>query len=159
LKKDVSNRFKEIIESLEEKFNALLESTPVKYDHLPKNMPKRGIYLLTDGKEHLYVGRSNNIRRRLTNHVRATSKQNQATFAFRIARKITGKEKASYTSKNSRVDLENDPLFNKEFAEAKLKIKNMDIQYIEVNDPLHQALLEIYIAYELQTPYNDFENH
>lgn len=155
----MSDRFKEIIETLEEKFHELLESTPVKYENLPKNMPKRGIYLLTDVKEHLYVGRSNNIRQRLTNHVRASSKHNQATFAFRISRKVTGKEKASYTLKDSRVDLENDPLFNKEFAKAKLKIKNMDIRYIEVNDPIHQALLEVYIATELQTPYNDFENH
>jgi hypothetical protein len=35
----------------------------------------------------------------------------------------------------------------------------MDIRFVEENDPLRQALLEIYAAVALCTPYNDFETH
>ncbi len=35
----------------------------------------------------------------------------------------------------------------------------MDIRYVEETDPIKQALLEIYTATALRTPYNDFENH
>jgi hypothetical protein len=35
----------------------------------------------------------------------------------------------------------------------------MDIRFIEESDPVRQALLEIYVASALQTPFNDFDNH
>ena len=35
----------------------------------------------------------------------------------------------------------------------------MDIRFVEERNPLIQALLEIYAAVELQTPYNDFDTH
>jgi hypothetical protein len=42
---------------------------------------------------------------------------------------------------------------------AKLRIAVMDLRYVEESDPTCQALLEIYAATVLKTPYNDFENH
>jgi hypothetical protein len=35
----------------------------------------------------------------------------------------------------------------------------MDLRFVEESDPTRQALLEIYAATILKTPYNDFENH
>lgn len=35
----------------------------------------------------------------------------------------------------------------------------MQLRYVEEPDPLRQALLEMYIAFVLRTPYNDFNNH
>lgn len=35
----------------------------------------------------------------------------------------------------------------------------MDIRLIEVNDPIQQAIFEIYVSIALQTPYNDFDTH
>jgi hypothetical protein len=32
----------------------------------------------------------------------------------------------------------------------------MDVRYVEETDPQRQALLEIYVAVVLETPYNDF---
>jgi hypothetical protein len=35
----------------------------------------------------------------------------------------------------------------------------MNLRFVEENDPVRQALLEIYVAVTLNTPYNDFDNH
>ena len=35
----------------------------------------------------------------------------------------------------------------------------MKIRFVEETDPVRQALLEIYVATVLETPYNDFDNH
>jgi hypothetical protein len=36
---------------------------------------------------------------------------------------------------------------------------SFDIRFVEEPDLVRQALLEIYVATALSTPYNDFENH
>jgi len=151
--------FKEIVESLEPKYQALLKMTPVKMPNLPKDMPKEGIYLFSEGDKYLYVGRSNNIRRRLQYHTRPSGTHNLATFAFRISREKTKQTKATYSSDGSRVALQNDPLFKKEFVDAKIRVSQMEIRFIEETDSVRQALLEIYVATVLNTPYNDFHNH
>jgi hypothetical protein len=51
------------------------------------------------------------------------------------------------------------PVFGPAFVEAKRRVAGMDIRYVEEPDPVKQALLEIYAATALETPYNDFENH
>jgi hypothetical protein len=35
----------------------------------------------------------------------------------------------------------------------------MDLRFVEESDPTRQALLEIYVAVTLKTPFNDFDNH
>ena len=82
-----------------------------------------------------------------------------ATFAFRIAREKSGLLKASYKAEGSRKALVTHEVFGPAFVEAKAQIGEMDIRYIEVNEPVAQALLEIYVATVLDTPYNDFDNH
>lgn len=127
---------------------------------LPKTMPSSGIYLFSEGNSHLYIGRSNNIRRRIKLHSRPGSAHNQATFAFLMARQKTGNVKATYKKGDgSRVDLIKDPEFFKIFQESKDRIRSMSVRFVEETDPTRQAFLEIYAAVVLQTPYNDFSNH
>jgi hypothetical protein len=52
-----------------------------------------------------------------------------------------------------------DPEFSPAFIRAKARLLDMDLRFIEEPDPVRQALLEIYVAVVLKTPYNDFENH
>ncbi len=144
---------------MEPSFNALLEMSPVRGSSLPRDIPDRGIYLFSEGARHLYVGRSNRIRKRLQNHCRPSSGHNKATFAFRIARERTGILKATYATQGSRAELEKDPVFGPAFVEAKARVGAMDIRYVEESDPMRQAILEMYVALSLETPYNDFDNH
>ena len=132
---------------------------PVTAQNLPKDAPAAGIYLFSEEGKHLYVGRTNTIRNRLQNHCRPSSGHNSATFAFRLAREITGETIATYTEQGSRSELENDPVFGPVFIAQKERVRNMNVRYVSEPDPMRQALLEMYVSVSLQTPHNDFDNH
>jgi hypothetical protein len=155
----LNEHFRAHVEAMEPAFQTLLVQSPVHGSDLPRDIPLRGIYLFSEADRHLYVGRSNRIRQRLQDHCRPSSGHNSATFAFRIARQATGILEATYSSKGSRAELEKDPSFAKAFADAKARVRGMDIRYVEEADPLRQAILEMYVALSLKTPYNDFDNH
>ena len=152
-------RFKSFVESLEGKFQQLITMKPVKYHELPRNLPKKGLYLFSEGDNHLYVGRTNRLRERLRGHCIPSATHFTATFAFRIARDKTGFLKATYKTNGSRADLATHKVFGPAFMEAKERISRMDIRYVEEDDPVSQALLEIYVHTALGTPYNDFDTH
>ncbi len=151
--------FVNYIDKLPELLKRLLKMVPTHAINLPKNIPLKGIYLFSENDNHLYVGRSNNIKRRIQNHCRPSASHHQATFAFRIARVDTNLEKATYKTEGSRKQLEEDPKFKLVFTTAKERVRNMDLRFIEANDPILQALFEIYVAVTLDTPYNNFDNH
>jgi hypothetical protein len=153
-------RFAALIETLAPKLEWLLAMAPLSYGALPRDMPKSGVYLFTEAGHHLYVGRSNSLRGRYGRHCRRGATHRQAAFAFQLAREITGKTAASYRpGGDSRAGLMLDPAFAQAFAAAKERIRKMEYRYVEEADQNRQALLEIYCAVVLQTPYNDFGTH
>ena len=155
----MDQRFRELIGSLEPQFQLLVGMEPVRYGSLPRQMPARGIYLFSEGASHLYIGRTNRLRQRLQNHCSQSGTHYTATFAFRIARQVTGRVKATYRRTGSREALTADPDFGPAFDAAKRRVAAMDIRYVEERDPTRQALLEIYAATVFRTPYNDFDTH
>jgi len=123
-------------------------------------MPASGVYLFTENGRHLYVGRSNMLRKRHARHCLPGATHRQAAFAFQLAREATGRTKASYkVGDDSRVGLMLDATFSAAFTAAKERIRAMDYRYVEETDQNRQALLEIYCAVVLSTPYNDFGTH
>jgi hypothetical protein len=142
----LNEKFRAHIDALEPSFRKLLAMPPLSGPDLPRNIPRRGIYLFSEGDEHLYVGRSNGIRKRLQAHRRPSASHNSAAFAFRIARQATGMVEATYSQEGSRAELEQDPDFAKTFAEAKSRVRGMDIRYVEENEPVRQAILEMYVG-------------
>lgn len=151
--------FRFLTERLDDRFELLLSMHPTTVAGRPRMMPKKGIYLLTEGNRHLYVGRSRNISSRLANHSRPSARENQAAFAFRLARESTGLTSASYQEEGSRKSLMQSSVFVDAFTAAKARIRAMDLRYVEEAHPVRQALLEIYVAVVLGTPYNDFDTH
>ncbi len=152
-------KFTSLLKSVEPKYRKLVKMAPVKYTALPQGLPKRGVYLFSEGSKHLYVGRTKGLRERLRGHCVPSGSQFTATFAFRLAREKTGRKAASYTKVGSRVELLKDAAFASAFDAAKQRIALMDIRFVEEKDPTRQALLEIYTSTVLKTPYNDFDTH
>jgi hypothetical protein len=108
----------------------------------------------------LYVGKSNKVRLRYKQHTNPGSQHNQAVFAFKIAREVTGKVKASYArGAENRKGLVGDPDFSLAFREAKARVGRMEYRFVEERDQTRQALLELYCAIALNCPYNDFNTH
>ena len=155
----MNETFRQGMESLEPSFRRLVEMPPAKPAKPPKSMPKAGVYLLSEGDSHLYVGRSRDIKRRIARHCRPGATHRMAAFAFKLAREATGRMSATYKKQGSRADLMSDPTFKAAFDLAKKRIGEMDLRFVEESDPIRQAVLEIYVAVNLQTPYNDFDTH
>ena len=156
----MNETFRLHVEALRPAYERLLASTPFKFADLAKQViPKRGVYLLTEGERHLYVGRSDGIRNRLQDHCRPGASHLKAAFAFRLTREFCGVTKATYKTVGSRKDLMTEPHFKAAFDAQKARLRAMDIRVVEEADPSRQALLEMYVSIALATPYNDFGNH
>jgi predicted GIY-YIG superfamily endonuclease len=152
-------RFEHYVESLHPSFERLMEMSPVRMSALPKQLPEKCVYLFCEGEQTLYVGRTRHLRQRLRQHSIVGAQHNQAVFAFRLAREITGRLTAAYSAKGSRVALCADTQFGEAFSQAKARVRQMDLRFVEETDPLRQALLEIYVSVVLGTKYNDFDTH
>jgi predicted GIY-YIG superfamily endonuclease len=151
--------FKQYVESLHPSFERLMQMSPVKLSSLPNQLPEKCVYLFSEGDQTLYVGRTRRLRQRLRQHSVAGALHNQAVFAFRLARESTGRTLAAYSVKGSRAALSAEPIFAEAFTQAKARVRAMDLRFVEEENPLRQALLEIYVSIALGTKYNDFDTH
>jgi len=151
------NKFAKAVKDVEKKCSELLKTQHYTLSTLPEKMPSAGIYVFSKNGRVLYVGRTNNLRRRLQYHTR--NNHNQATFAFLLTRHRTKNKKASYQAVGSRSDLLRQPDFKLAFDKARIEIRNMHIQFIAENDANRQALLEICAAMHTEAKYNNFDNH
>jgi len=116
-----------------------------------------GVYIFSEDGHALYVGRTNNMRKRFQYHTR--NNHNQAAFAFLLARAQTGNKKVTYKKEGSRDDLLSQSAFRSVFKSARERIKRMDVQFIEELNPIRQVLLEIFAFLQAKAKYNDFDNH
>ncbi|WP_455918774.1 hypothetical protein [Ensifer canadensis] len=139
---------------------------PIQGDRFPLNgVPRKekiaGVYLMSEGGDHLYVGRSNDIVGRFYAHRRESSGDGVAAFAFRLACMTSGRTNVSYLSghRDTRKMKMADPDFRSHFTNAKARIRAMDFRYVAESDPVNQAILEVYCAVALGTPHNTFDNH
>jgi predicted GIY-YIG superfamily endonuclease len=155
----VDEAFKRFVEMLRPAFERLMLMTPLSMSAIPKRLPEKCIYLLSEGPNHLYVGRTRKLGRRLRQHSIAGAQHNQAVFAFKLAREVTGRLAAAYSVEGSRKMLCAEPEFAEAFKQSKARVRNMDLRFVEEADPTRQALLEIYASVVLRTKYNDFDTH
>ena len=130
--------------------------TPVTVDTAPKDTPKGGVYLFSEGNRNLYVDRTKRmIRDILKDHV---STANDCPFAWRLARAITGKKATSQVN-GSRKKLLEDSIFKAEYDRSKTRIRKMQVRYVGEDYPLKQTLLEIYVAFVSKAEHNYFDTH
>ncbi len=90
----------------------------------------------------------------------AVGTHRQPAFAFMLAREGTGRIAATYRlGEGSRAGLMLGPKFAAAFVAARQRIRGMEYRFVEETDQNRQALLEIYCAVVLETPYNDCGTH
>ncbi|MBY2984864.1 hypothetical protein [Rhizobium leguminosarum] len=153
------HKFAMVVDGLQPSFEKLMAMEPIVGCPPPLTTPASGVYLFSEEDKHLYVGRSNRIRKRYFLHCRAGSQQNQASFAFKLARESTGMHRASYRKEGGRKEMIADEAFRVAFEDAKSRIRRMSYRYVEETSQTRQALLELYVSIALGTPYNDFNTH
>ena len=85
---------------VERRYDALVHASPFKCAKTPISLAgKPGIYVFSESGKPLYVGRTDDLRKRLLSHRHRS--HNTATFAFLLARYETGKRDASYQASGS----------------------------------------------------------
>jgi len=153
----MNEKFNSIIDKMPKLQKQLDDSSFISLDNLV-DIPISGIYVFFENEKPIYVGRSNRMRDRLREHFRPSSTNYSAPFAFNIAKKQAVME--SIDIKKPRKKLEKDSRFHELFMEAKRRVSKMSVKVIQIEDPVLQAIFEIYasIKYETQE-YNDFETH
>ena len=70
-----------------------------------------------------------------------------------------GAGRATYRKGQSRGDLANEEVFDKEFSAQKLRLRAMQLRYVDDTDPIRQALLEIYVSVVHRTQFNDLDTY
>ena len=115
--------------------------------------PQKGIYVLYENCEPIYVGRSNNMRRRIQEHGADSSDRHSATFAFKLLREALNDPKGRAED----IEREN----KEEYRRQRERVRAMTFRATSITDQVEQTLFEIYATIEMGTApkYNDFETH
>jgi hypothetical protein len=150
--------FEDAVGQMSALLDALQSATKHRVADHPAVPDAPGIYLFSDGDIPIYVGQSRKLRTRLRQHTGAANRQNQASFAFNLAKReaLAG----SVDVKRSRAVLEADLDFVPRFDKARADVAAMNVQFIELADPIARTLFEVYAALALDTvEFNSFETH
>lgn len=135
-----------------------LMSEPLRPSNDRGLLPQKGVYVLYEDGRPIYIGRTNNMNRRLNEHCSPSSRHTSATFAFKIAKGEAIKR--GMNTMRSRSQLEADLAFSQLYLEAKLRVSRMPVRVIEISDPIVQTVFEVYAVMCLDTrQYNDFDTH
>ena len=145
--------FDQMMDHVKQLHAELIQMQPVTRDALG-DCQYPGVYLFSEGENHLYAGRGKDVRERILQHSRPSVKA--APFAFRLTREATNR-KATYRPEGGCKELLNDPAFYEVLLAQKQRIARMTIRYVRADDPVTQALLEIYTATVLGARYNEFQ--
>jgi hypothetical protein len=137
-------------------YNEFKEQKTVNRENLPTF---GGIYVFYQNEIPIYVGRADNIRKRIQLHTRPSSGSESANFAFNLA-KLDFIEKLSET-KIGRKELMKDEDFIKAFSGHKEMLFASSIKCIRVDNDIIQTMFEPYLALKLGTypKNNSFKNH
>jgi hypothetical protein len=149
-------QFQQAAEAVPKLFEDLMSSVPFEAKGIVSQKRRAGIYLFLEGGKPVHIGRTRDLGGRLRGHI--TRSHYSASFAFKRTRVIHG-AKATYITKGSRKDLAADPIFQTAFYEQIDLVKRMQVKFIEVPNPIHQYLLELYAHLELGLELDEFDTH
>lgn len=153
--------FEQIIDDMPELLRKLTEQPMMCRDDIGiMPLPQMGVYAYFEDKVPIYVGRSNNLKRRLKEHCSNSADRYTATFAFRIAINDYEKQYGENWKKISRQELESSSNFKPLFEKTRSRVSKMGIKVVEIEDQIVQTIFEVYAAMKLNTlEYNSFDNH
>jgi hypothetical protein len=151
-------RYDDIARQLEDLL-AKLWAAPAAPRKAHKSIPQTpGVYLFTEARKPIYVGQTRKLRNRLRAHTIPSASQEQASFAFLLAKKQAEQRKVVVTGTRQFVARHLD--FVPLFKDAKERVANMDVRFIEIPEPDVRTIFEVYASLALDTgEFNSFETH
>jgi hypothetical protein len=152
----MNQRFAATVDRIPALFDALAKSEAVIEKGSSSLKGKAGVYAFFESGTAVHVGRTRNLLARLRSHV--SKNHNAASFAFKRTRKKLNVI-ATYKAEGGRAALVKDKTFGPEFVDQIGLVRNMDVRFVEVPDPLEQYLLELYAAIEWGLSLEEFDTH
>lgn len=160
VREDGARRFAEILGQLEPLLDTLLACPPHSRNRRPAVPHESGVYLFTEEDNHRYIGRAKDLNIRFGQHVAPKSPQNQAAFAFNVAKRDA--EAAGLDVVRTREALAADPQFDDRFfASAKQQVRAMEFRFVRLADDSLSTIFEVYVSLLLGTEgdFNLFATH
>ena len=113
-----------------------------------------GAYVFYEGRRAMYVGivgrcSKQDIRTRVNQHRRGVPKTAPLASLMTIAELRLGRLTRSQLAAD----------YCRQFRQQQERVRNMEVQAVEIMCCVTLAAFEIYAAVQLQTPYNDFCTH
>ena len=144
--------FWEAIDRMKPLMNELKGSEERSWDDYG-DAPRRGVYVFYEKGNPTYVGRSNNIRRRIRQHGAASSDRHSATFALKLLRESLNEPEGRAE------DIER--VHEEEYRQQRERVQAMTFRAVAITDQLEQTLFETYAIIEMgiAPKYNDFGTH
>lgn len=153
-----ADEFKKIVDQLEPLLTRLTGSPKAKLADHPSIPKAAGIYLFSEGPNPIYVGQSRNLHQRLRQHTATSSKENSAPFAFNLA--LREAEAQGLDTTGTRSEIAARPEFDVLFRDARRRVTEMNVQVVEVDDPVTRTIFEVYAARILATDeFNSWDTH
>lgn len=148
------SRWNQLIDKLPSLHECLANAAPLPNPTYSEFKGKAGVYAFKERNQIIHVGRTRNLQGRIRGH--RTANPNSASLAFKMARKKTGREEATYKTEGSRSDLLTDDDFKEAWIEAISRIKIMEVVFIELECHETQYLLELYSCMAFGLPTDEF---
>ncbi len=115
-----------------------------------------GVYVLYEGEEAVYVGRTRRIRKRIRDHL--SDNHFSATFVKRLARNDWHKAH-SPTKRCPTTTLLDDTNYKRFVTIRREYVSRLQIKYLPCPDPLEQYLLEAYAIVALDLGHEELKTH
>jgi hypothetical protein len=154
-----TDEFQRVVDQLEPLLQRLTSSLRAPLAEHPSIPKAPGIYLFSEGPNPIYVGQTRNLHQRLRQHTSLSSKENSAPFAFNVALREAQQDPSMDTS-GTRKEIAARPEFASLFRASRQRVAQMNVQVIELDDPVTRTIFEVYAARVLGTDeFNVWETH
>lgn len=144
-----ADEFRKIVDGLQPLLARLTESPKFKLADHPGIPQAPGIYLLSEGPNPIYVGQSRNLDQRLGQHTASSFDENSAPLAFNLALQEAGAQGLDVTGTPGQIAAR--PEFDVLLEVARRRVAEMNVQVVEVDDPVTRTIFEVYAARILAT--------
>ena len=136
---------------------AELQDCPAETFATRRRLPNRGVYAFYESDRILYIGRSNQIWKRIRTHGVRGATQEQANFAFRLLAQEYDLE-VGHDADANRGQIARQ--YAAGFQEQKQRVRNMAIKAVAIDDDTVSYFFEAYAIVALgTTEFNRFEPH
>lgn len=152
-----TEQFKRVVDQLEPLLARLTATPKAKLGDHPSIPAAPGIYLFSEGPNPIYVGQAGDLNERLRKQTESSSTESSASLAFNLA--LAEAETRGLALTGSREEIAARPEFDALLRDARRRVADMNVQVIELDDPVTRAIFEVYAARVLGTDEFNWDTH